>query len=190
MIISIDDGCKSDIRIADLCDKYEIPCIFYWPVEWHSLAYDNGYEPLDYEEAIRIASQHEVGSHTITHRHLTAIPEVEAFKEIMGSQYMLRKMFRQPIKKFAPPRGYSNPLLTEFTLKFYEKQRLTKEEGLVHIHPNSGANNNRPWREVYDEKKKSGIDNIECWLHSWELDKYNLWEEFEDLLRDEQKTEV
>lgn len=183
MRLSVDDGCQSDVRIADLCAKYEIECIFYWPVEWHSLAYSKGYSPLNYVDAFRISKQFEVGSHTITHRHLTEISQFDAVQEITGSQAMLRKMFNQPILKFAPPRGYTNVELTELTKQFYTEQRLTRGDGLVHIHPNSGANDYRPWREVLKEKTADG-SRIECWGHSWEWDKYNMWAEIEDYFRE------
>lgn len=178
-ILSVDDGCASDVRIADLARKYEIETIFYLPVEWHSLAYENGYEPLDYDQALSISRIHEIGSHTITHRHLTAIDTFEAQKEIVGSKFMLERMFKTNIRYFAPPRGYTNDNLTAFTEKFYEKQRLTKGEGLLHIHPNSGANGNVPWREYAKTHEVT-----EAWCHSWELNKYDLWDELEEYLRE------
>jgi peptidoglycan/xylan/chitin deacetylase (PgdA/CDA1 family) len=182
--ISIDDGCADDFRVAELASKYDIECIFYWPVEWNSLAYDNGYEPLTYNQAYDISSTFEIGSHTITHRHLTRIPPEEAKREIADSQLILQDIFGIRISKFAPPRGYTNDLLTKYTKKFYEKQRLTKAENLVHIHPESGANGNIGWRARYKILKDNGIKDIECWGHSWEFNKYNLWEELEDFLRD------
>lgn len=176
MRLSVDDGCASDVRLADLAEKYEIEAIFYWPVEWHSLAYDNNYLPLDYEQAMQIASRHEIGSHTITHRHLTKIPFLEARKEIIGSQFMLKRMFNQSITKFASPRGYMNDELTQFAGNFYTSQRLTKGRGLIHIHPDSGANDNKPWLDCVTD------ETTELWCHSWELDKYNLWDELEAFL--------
>lgn len=174
--LSCDDGCASDVRLANLADKYEIPCTFYWPVEWRSLAYENGYEPLNMLQAYDIAQKHEIGSHTVTHRHLTILTELEAQIEILDSKYILEKLFGKQIIKFAPPRGYTNPELTEFTLEHYNSQRLTKGPNLVHIHPNSGANANRPWQDCINE------DTKELWCHSWELDKYGLWEELEEFL--------
>lgn len=177
--LSVDDGCASDVRVASLALKYAIPTVFYWPVEWRSLALDNGYEPLTYEQASMIARTFEIGSHTLTHRHLTKIPLDEACIEIAESQQILREMFDQPIRKFCYPRGYGNDVLNDFTLKFYDSYRLTKGAGLLHIHPNSGANGNIPWRQYAKENVIT-----EAWCHSWELDKYNLWEELEGWLCD------
>lgn len=184
MVISCDDAGASDVRLAALCEKYNIACIFYWPVDWHSLAHSKGYKPLDYQDALKIADKFEIGSHTITHRHLTNLPEEEAKYEIEQSKEILEDMFNVDIKKFCPPRGYTNDLLTEFTLRFYEKQRLTKGEDLVHIHPNSGANDNMPWEIAAIQKRGPSppFNDIELWCHSWELDKFNLWEELEEFL--------
>lgn len=179
MILSCDDGCSSDVRVADLCLKYEIPCTFYWPVEWRSLAYDNGYEPLNIVQALKISQDFEIGSHTVTHRHLTRIPYEEARVEISDSKFMLEALFAKPVTKFCPPRGYSNEELTKFTLKLYKSQRLTKGEGLVHVHPNSGANGNVHWLEY-----AKNHEITEAWLHSWELDKYpEEWANLEEYLK-------
>lgn len=180
--LSIDDGCASDVRVADLANRYELPAIFYWPVEWHSLAYDKGYEPLNYLDAITIAKQFEIGSHTITHRHLTDLDDFTAVKEIVGSKFMLQRMFNQPINWFCPPRGYINEELTEVVNKHYVGQRLTKGKHLVHIHPNSGANGNMAWRDYFKLVKERDGD-VELWGHSYEWDRFNMWEEIEELLQ-------
>lgn len=179
MTISCDDGCASDLRLFGLARKYSIPVTFYWPVEWHSLAYDKGYEPLRFTDAWLISKNADIGSHTITHRHLTDLPLAQARYEIDASKTILQKMFGKKITKFCPPRGYTNDHLTQYTLRRYDSQRLTKGKGLVHIHPDSGANDNKPWREAITPETK------EIWCHSWELDKYNLWEELEEFLKNE-----
>lgn len=182
MRLSVDDGCHSDVRLAELAQKYEIPTVFYWPVEWHSLAYENGYKPLTVPEAKEIAGSFEIGSHTITHRHLTILNDEDALDEIIGSKYLLEAMFHRPIFKFAPPRGYTNEHLTDMTLTVYESQRLTKGKGLVHIHPSSGANGNQHWFDRIEEMKAAGEEVVELWCHSWELDKYKEWENLEEYL--------
>lgn len=181
--MSCDDGCSSDVRVAELAKKYDVECVFYWPVEWHSLAYDNGYEPLNFKQALNIAKDFEVGSHTITHRHLTKINHEAALDEIYTSKTMLESFLGKQVKKFCPPRGYTNISLTEYTLQLYESQRLTRGSNLVHVHPNSGGNENHDWREWADSKVRL-FDEVELWFHSWELDKYKLWGQLEDYLKE------
>lgn len=180
MILSVDDGCASDLRVADLARKYEIETIFYWPVEWYSLAFDKGYTPLSIDEAYDIAGHFEIGSHGLTHRYLTQIGLDEAKMEIWESKIRLMKMFDQPINSFCFPRGYSNEVLNTFTLNHYKSYRLTKGldsygNKLVHVHPNSGANDNKPWRECITE-------NTHLWMHSFDLDRFSLWDELESVM--------
>lgn len=182
IVISVDDGCEDDLRLADLAKKYEFELIFYWPVEWQSLGFAEGYTPLTYDDAWNLAREFEVGSHSITHRLLTRIEQLEAEAEIADSKMILEKLFDIEVTKFAPPRGYTNPLLTEFTMRFYEKQRLTKGKDLVHIHPASGVNDNKPWRDCIT------VDTKELFCHSWELNKYDMWDELEDWLRENPHT--
>jgi peptidoglycan/xylan/chitin deacetylase (PgdA/CDA1 family) len=173
MKLSIDDGCALDVRVAALASKYGIDCTFYWPVDWHSMALASDYEPLTWHEACQIAKDHEIGSHTITHRLLTRIDKEEAYYEIEVSKYMLEDMLGCEVNKFCPPRGYTNLELSLFTDQIYQSQRLTKGKHLVHIHPQSGANGGKHWLEAITD------DTTELWGHSWEIDKFNLWEELE-----------
>lgn len=176
LTISCDDGAKSDLKLAELARKYCFPLVFYWPVEWTGMAFFKGYEPLDYDEAYDLAQEFELGSHTITHRHLTNILTSEACYEISQSKLMLEQLFDTEISKFAPPRGYTNDELTKFTLENYDSQRLTKQNNLVHIHPESGVNDKRNWIECINQ------NTTELFCHSFELDKYNMWAELEHYL--------
>lgn len=182
--MSLDDGCHSDLMAAELASKYGVNTVFYVPVEWRSLAYSKGYEPLTYASLLDLASNFEIGAHTVTHRHLTSIPYLEAVVEIIDSKFMMESLTGEKINKFCPPRGYINDELTESVLRHFDSQRLTKGEGLVHIHPDSGANNNVYWTEAIGPK------TTEIWGHSWEIDKFDLWDELEEVLREHSYTEL
>lgn len=180
--LSVDDGCASDIRLAELAKKYEIETIFYWPIEHRSLAYENGYKPLTIEQQMLIAENFAVGSHTLTHRHLTKLIDVEVIREVYDSRLLLQGTFSQPIDSFCFPRGYSNEFIDTIVYKIYKTARRTKgldDEGykLVHVHPNSGANNNLPWQNCIAEK-------THLWMHTHELNKFSLWGELEDVLKE------
>lgn len=182
--MSLDDGCASDIRAAALASMYGVEAVFYIPIEWRSLAYSKGYEPLTYTDLLDIAAYFEIGAHTVTHRHLTSISSDEARWEVVDSKSMMEALIGQDVNKFCPPRGYTNAEITAGTLRVYDSQRLTKGPGLVHIHPNSGANDNVYWTEAI------GPDTEEVWGHSWEIDKFNLWDELEEVLREHSYTQL
>ena len=181
MRISVDDASDSDVRVAELAAKYQIETTFYWPVEWHSLAYSKGFEPLLFSEAVDIASNFRIGSHTISHSLLTKIPIEQAKYEISESKPMLEDLLGVEIDSFCPPRGYTTPELSEYILEIYDTQRLTRGydssgNKLVHVHPDSGANNNLYWTDCI-------IENSHLWMHSFELDRFSLWEELEEVLQ-------
>lgn len=176
--MSVDDACASDVRVAELAEKYEIPTVFYWPVEWQTIARHGNYQPLSVIQAGSIARKHEIGSHSVTHRLLTRIPENEAIFEIVESKALLGKIFGKMPEKFAPPRGYTNENLTKVAESIYESQRLTRGFGLVHIHPNSGVNESKHWLDYAAENTVE-----ELWMHSYELDKYDEWDNLEEYLR-------
>lgn len=178
MRISVDDGCQSDMRLGDLARMHNLELVIYLPVMWKEYARQKGFKPLLVPQALDLVHEFELGSHTISHRLLTKIPLDEAKEEIFYSKIYLQQKFGRHIRKFAPPRGYITPELTKYALKHYDEIRLTRQPNLVHIHPNSGANGNKPWREAINE------NTTELFCHSHELDKFNLWEELEAYLED------
>lgn len=52
-----------------------------------------------------IGAGHEIGSHGLTHRDLTTLPQEEARREITDSKKMLEDLFGQPIRHFCYPYG-------------------------------------------------------------------------------------
>ena len=76
---SWDDGSILDLKLGELLTKYGIG-IFYIP------NYSNRVTTLQKNEIRELASVHEIGAHSITHPHLTMIPQSEAKTEIEGSK--------------------------------------------------------------------------------------------------------
>lgn len=187
VIISIDDGSASDMRVAELAKKHNLEAVFYIPVEWAGLNTFNGREPLTFNQVQELADNFELGSHGITHRHLTSIPYSEAVTEIVDSKKMLENLFNVKVTKFCPSRGYLNDELIKVVEDNYDSYRLTKGEDsdgytLVHVHRASGANENQPWLQRIETLQAIGITKIHCWMHSYDLDRQNLWGELETIM--------
>lgn len=201
VLLSIDDGTKDDIRIAKLCDKYGVDCVFYWPVDIAGVCLLKGWDPLKPQDEEWIARHFEIGSHTITHRYLTQIPIGEAIEEVTESKKILEQKYDQNISKFCYPRGYANETL----IKVVENAGYTyaRSTRIGHI----GQPDNRyyastavhigcPVREEYtgttwldyglkllDEARVKDLD-FEAWGHSWEITKYNQWKEVEKFIKE------
>ena len=199
--ISVDDGCSDDIRIAKLCEKLGLDVVFYWPVDLTGLGMMKGWESLSPSQEAYIARNHEIGSHTITHRYLTQISLDEATDEIFASKEMLSNKYDQNITKFCYPRGYANErLITIVKNAGYEYARSTvighigePEDPLfastaVHMGcPVRKEYEGTTWQDyglrLFKEAKERNLD-FEAWCHSWEVTKYNEWKNLEKFLKE------
>ena len=60
-----------------------------------------------------LAAGHEIGSHTLTHPHLPALPREQAWTEIFDSRRRLEDRFGVPIKHFCYPYGDNDEAVRE-----------------------------------------------------------------------------
>lgn len=199
--ISVDDGCDSDYRLAKLFLKYNIKAVFYWPVDIHGLSMTKHWKAIEPSHEEFIAQNFEIGSHTISHRYLTQIPENEAIDEIIQSKKILENKYGQPITKFCYPRGYTTPKLTETVKQAgYELGRSTvighigKPENpffastAVHMGcPIRAEYVGSTWLDyglkLFEQAQKENKD-FEAWAHSWEIDRYNEWANVETFIKE------
>jgi peptidoglycan/xylan/chitin deacetylase (PgdA/CDA1 family) len=72
-------------------------------------------EPLMDAPQVRewLAAGHEIGSHTLTHPHLTQLPPGQAREEIFASKKKLEDLFGRPIRHFCYPYGDWNEVIRE-----------------------------------------------------------------------------
>lgn len=63
-----------------------------------------------------LAAGHEIGSHTLTHPHLTRLDPVSARREIFDSKASLEDRFQIPIRHFCYPYGDTNPIVRDFVV--------------------------------------------------------------------------
>lgn len=201
ILISVDDGCDSDFRLAKLLQKYDLNAVFFWPVDIQGLAIYKGWKPLTPIHEAFIAREFEVGSHTISHRYLTQIPFEEAVTEIVDSKKTLENKYDQNITKFCYPRGYATPKLAQVVKKAgYEYARTT---AIGHVgRPDdpymagTAVHMGCPVRLEYEgtnwfkyglkmfHKAKSKDKDFHAWCHSWEIDRYNEWENVEKFFKE------
>lgn len=192
--VSIDDGCQLDLRIAKLCQKYNIPCTFYIPIDYMSLAFNKGYDPLSAQAYRYLIDNFEIGSHGVTHRYLTQIPPEEARDEIFASKEMLENLTGKKVSKFCYPRGYANEQIKQWVKEAgYTYARSTAigsieapqdpffAETTVHIGcPVRPEYSGSTWldyaKQKLDEARKKDFATYSIWGHSWEISKYSEWD--------------
>ena len=123
IVLSFDDGCKLDMRIAELLDKYNLPGLFYIPVMWESYNRTKGWEGLSQQDVLDLSNRFEIGSHSITHALLTKVPSAVADYEIIQSKPMLEMAIGKKVTSFCYPRGYANEHHKALVRRIYDSGR-------------------------------------------------------------------
>jgi peptidoglycan/xylan/chitin deacetylase (PgdA/CDA1 family) len=188
LVTSWDDGRKQDMRLADLLRKYDLPAIFYIPVQTRELA------TYQIQE---IAKDFEIGGHTVSHAHLNLVSLEDAKVEIEVSKKWLEDLIGKEVTSFCYPRGrYNNDVKKLVKEAGFKEARTTKvlyvdsedpfeTRTSVHIY-NRNEYGDDGWMRVaidmmHKAKEEGGIFHV--WGHSWEIDKYDWWNALEELFK-------
>lgn len=198
---SFDDGCKEDLRLAELLIKYDIPATFYIPSDWTYVNQREGREPLSFNDLQALSDEFEIGSHTITHPLLTRIRFNLAKEEIIESKIELEEMLGVSVTSFCYPRGYANDQIRDVVRKHYKTARNTLvgniQEAKDPIWQTTSVHIAGKRRKEYEfttwqqearmwllraSRRKDGVFHM--WGHSWEISRYDAWDEFEKFLKE------
>ena len=82
------------------------------------ISHKNRMTYADIEEMIRGGMA--IGSHTVSHRKLSALSDEEAFKEMNDSKFALEHDFGVPVDSIAYPGGYENQSVLKMAHKMYD----------------------------------------------------------------------
>ncbi len=103
--ISIDDGHATDLRTADLLEKYGLAATFYIP-------YKNPERPVMGPSEIREIARHfEIGGHTLNHTPLRFLQRHQAWAEIRDGKSWLEDEVGRAVVSFCYTRGKFNSKL-------------------------------------------------------------------------------
>lgn len=105
---SWDDGHRQDVRMAELLGRHGLKGTVY-------VAFNAPLEPEISEEEIRTLDDMgvEIGSHTLSHRLLTEIPQNEVAAELIDSKKRLEDILGHSIEAISFPLGYHNDLILQ-----------------------------------------------------------------------------
>lgn len=100
--LTFDDGHRSDVEIAlPLLKKFDFSATFF-PVVHH--INKEGY--VSWEELHLLRKEgHTIGSHGLTHRHLSRLTNTEVHNELLASKELLEKELGSTIRLFSFPYG-------------------------------------------------------------------------------------
>ena len=201
---SWDDGCKLDLRLAELLGKYGVKGTFYVPRFYLD-------DPLQESDIVALAERFEIGAHTLNHAVLTTLSFQDAKQEIKGSKVYLEELLGQNISMFCYPKGQYNKdnkiavrdagFVAARTCNYGDLSRPKDPfEWQITLHASNGSPRLifKTWLKsgisvkslmdweiraklLFDRAlKKRGIYHL--WGHSWEIDKNEEWNKLERVI--------
>lgn len=208
IISSWDDGDGYDLTLADMLIKYKIPAVFYIPIKVRDLTDRKvrqlaGTEP-DCDFCKNSRTLFEIGGHSINHpESMRNLNDNDANIEVAGSKAGLEKIIREGtdknyvVDKFCYPSGRYDDRIKSIVKRCGFKEARTVHSGsiefpkdnfairpTVHVHPQKDYDG-LTWKEFAEYSLDKVLENggrFEIWGHSWEIEKFNMWEFLDDFL--------
>lgn len=98
---SWDDGTVTDLKLAQILEKYGIKGTFY-------ISKSHPNNPLSEKDVVALDRKFEIGAHSISHPDLTKITLLQAKREIRDSKTYLEDLVGHDVSMFAYPYGRYN----------------------------------------------------------------------------------
>ncbi|MBE6359084.1 MAG: hypothetical protein E7057_07555 [Lentisphaerae bacterium] len=196
-----DDGVLNDVKLADLCRKYNAKATFNLNPALHRAKErittgwqfrDTGYYPgkLAWNEIKDVYDGFEVASHTMCHCNAGEVDDQVFLTEAVSAKVILEDLFQKPCRGFAWPCGrYTDKTADLLQAAGFAYGRTVQNTDTVSafkhpmiLHSSCHFQNPEFWN-IFETAKTT--DNIfYFWGHSYEMmDDENLWAAFEDKLR-------
>jgi peptidoglycan/xylan/chitin deacetylase (PgdA/CDA1 family) len=125
--ITFDDGCASDLHVAaPLLGENNFNATFYVTVD--HLGKEGYLTKTELRELSDLGF--EIGSHSLTHRHLNDLGAPEIQKELAESKHALEEVTGKSVEHFSCPGGRVNAVVTEMALAAGYKSVATSQLGI------------------------------------------------------------
>lgn len=191
ILTSWDDGCEEDFKIAELLRQYDLPAIFFIP----------SCTLLTESDIQALGEDFLIGGHTVSHPPDMKLLDVEtAFMEASVNRTWLQEVTGQEVEWFCYPKGKHNETTIEQIKKAGFKFARTTNVGItkrsdnpyridttVHVLRHRKEVIPKDWlvnaKEQFTIAKKDGDSVYHLWGHGWEVERYQLWDELEQLFK-------
>ena len=199
--LSFDDGTVQDRRFVEILNRYGLKCTFNLNSglfgKKHEIVHEGirvCHDEIDADEVRGLYAGHEVAVHTVTHPNLLNCDRAEVIHQTKDDAEALETLCGYKIVGMAYPGGpffnddtiktitentdifYARAVGSHFTLKLPE--RLMAWYPSCQLHPNEYEGLRALTREFLEYQGEE--DKLfYLWGHSFELDKFGNWEDFE-----------
>lgn len=191
--ISFDDGHELDTKALGYLIEHELApyATFYIPTV----------SALEDEEIEHIANYAVIGGHTVNHPlDLKKVePDNLLVEEIEGNKLDLEDLLKKPIESFCYPRGRydervkgvvvrsgfkeartTDVLVTDINFDPFEKPTTIHMFAREEYKGEDWFNLAKSYFQLALDKKDKGYFHL--WGHSWELEKFDEWDKFDEIL--------
>lgn len=198
IIVSCDDGHKLDLKLAKLLKQYNIPGIFF--ISNMNFELDNLLSPEDIK---KLSIDFDIGGHTVSHpSDLKRLEHNDLVYQIAENKKYLEGIIGRRIHYFCYPKGrYNEDTIRVLKECGYIGARTTvcgntdipdifenyKVKPTIHVYPENKRFKKPKFLQnakmCYNRSitKKNGYFHI--FMHSWEVEKFNMWNELEELFK-------
>lgn len=203
---SFDDNHILNMRVADLLEKYGFRGTFFINI------IPLGTHPGMEHEQIKLLHDrgHEIAAHTYSHTSLPRVKDSKVRFELMAGKNALEELIGSKVAGFSYPKGqFTRRIQRKVMTVGYLYARVTGEGSIsetnhyaivptiqiynsplrryLRIKKNLLENGKFSWTGDWKRSAIKYIKNnegtVHIWGHAWEIEKQELWDEFEDLLK-------
>lgn len=170
---SWDDGTITDLKLAELLEKYGIKGTFYIPK-----FIDN---PLQRKDIVAIDKKFEIGAHSVSQPDLTTVSLIEAKAQIEDSKQYLEDLLGHSVPMFCYPYGRYNETI----------KKMVKDSGFIAARTCDPRGFNLPqdpyqWHITLHASNRSPFMALTIWqrFRLWKINTLFDWESRAKLLFD------
>lgn len=193
--LSIDDYSPDNYKTAKLLLKYNLQATFFINLE------ANG-DRRTPKEQVKILSEmgFDIGCHSIEHSILKDMSKLDQDLNIYYARDMLEQITGKNIDWFCPVKGKYNDLIIQKVLDAGFKYirtvdvmdmspiKLGLNKTTIHAYPRKEykeKGDNMTWYNLAKTLIESNTKDscFKMWWHSWEIDKFQAWNQLEEVLK-------
>lgn len=192
LTFSYDDGVRQDIRLIELFNKYKLKATF----NLNSGVLGAGKGRIK-EEEIHLYDGHEIAAHTLSHPNLTDLNEREIIRQVEWDRKELSEICGYEVEGMAYPCGGVNnddrvaEIIKKNTAIKYARTITSSysfepQDNLLRFNPtvyHLETEQMFKLAEEFIDLKANSPKILYIWGHSFEFDRNNSWEQFEDFCK-------